>query len=209
MTEQEWLTSIDPAAMLHYLTDGTDTAGKVWARHRPSNRKLRMFGAACCRRARGPNDQYSSQVDVYEERGHWPESGQTDLEWAMRWAGKSDPLGAAFLRDIVGNPFQPHPLSLPIGNFAENDKVNYKYRRVGERPNECVQLWPEWMTPTVIQVARSIYEARSFEDMPVLADALEDAGCVNEDILWHCRGEQLHRVHVCGCWVLDLILGKE
>ena len=55
-------------------------------------------------------------------------------------------------------------------------------------------------------MARTIYEQRSFADLPILADALEDAGCHNEDILGHCRqpGE-----HVRGCWVVDLVLGKE
>ena len=42
--------------------------------------------------------------------------------------------------------------------------------------------------------------------MPILADALQDAGCDNDDILTHCRGEG---PHVRGCWVVDLVLGKE
>jgi hypothetical protein len=42
--------------------------------------------------------------------------------------------------------------------------------------------------------------------MPILADALEDAGCDNADILQHCRGAG---EHVRGCWVVDLVLGKE
>ena len=44
------------------------------------------------------------------------------------------------------------------------------------------------------------------DDFAVLADALEEAGCTNPEILSHCRssGE-----HVRGCWVVDLILGKE
>ena len=42
--------------------------------------------------------------------------------------------------------------------------------------------------------------------MPILADALEDAGCDNADFLNHCRSESLH---VRGCWALDLLLGKK
>ena len=55
------------------------------------------------------------------------------------------------------------------------------------------------------KVARAIYEERAFERLPLLADALEDTGCTNEDILSHCHqpGE-----HVRGCWVVDLLLGK-
>jgi hypothetical protein len=57
----------------------------------------------------------------------------------------------------------------------------------------------------VAAVAKTIYDERRFEDMPILADALEEAGCTSELILGHCRsgGE-----HVRGCWVLDLILSE-
>ncbi len=55
-------------------------------------------------------------------------------------------------------------------------------------------------------LARTMYESRDFSAMPILADALQDAGCDNEDILGHCRGSG---PHVRGCWVVDLVLGKE
>ena len=51
-----------------------------------------------------------------------------------------------------------------------------------------------------------MYEAREFGAMPILADALQDAGCDNEDILSLCRDTSL--THVRGCWVVDLVLGK-
>jgi hypothetical protein len=59
---------------------------------------------------------------------------------------------------------------------------------------------------TVPQIAQAIYTDRAFDRLPVLADALEDAGCADASILDHCRqpGE-----HVRGCWVLDLLLGKK
>ncbi len=58
----------------------------------------------------------------------------------------------------------------------------------------------------VPKIAGTIYDERSFHDMPILADALEEAGCANTDILGHCRGDG---PHVRGCWVVDLILGKQ
>jgi hypothetical protein len=63
----------------------------------------------------------------------------------------------------------------------------------------------EWRTDTAVSLARQMYESREFGAMPILADALQDAGCDNPDILDHCRnpGE-----HVRGCWVCDLVLGK-
>ena len=83
---------------------------------------------------------------------------------------------AALVRDIFGNPFRP-----PVA-FA-----------------------PDWRTDTAMSLATQMYEAREFSAMPILADALQDAGCTDEHLLSHCRapGE-----HVRGCWVVDLVLGK-
>jgi hypothetical protein len=63
-----------------------------------------------------------------------------------------------------------------------------------------------WNYGTVPAIARHIYDERAFHDLPILADALDDAGCTNADILTHCRSEG---PHVRGCWVVDLLLGKE
>jgi hypothetical protein len=62
----------------------------------------------------------------------------------------------------------------------------------------------EWRTDTAVALARTMYEAREFSAMPILADALQDAGCTNELVLAHCRAED--QVHVRGCWVVDLVL---
>jgi hypothetical protein len=51
-----------------------------------------------------------------------------------------------------------------------------------------------------------MYEWREFSAMPILADALQDAGCEDDTILGHCRDPQF--THVRGCWVVDLVLGK-
>jgi hypothetical protein len=80
------------------------------------------------------------------------------------------------LRDVFGNPFRP------------------------------VEFSPDWQTETVVLLARQMYDSRDFSAMPILADALMDAGCDNADVLDHCRGPG---PHVRGCWVVDLMLGKE
>ncbi|MCE9568115.1 MAG: hypothetical protein K8U57_39435 [Planctomycetes bacterium] len=81
------------------------------------------------------------------------------------------------MRDIFGNPF-------------------HKSLKIDKR----------WASDTVLSLAKHIYESRDFSAMPILADALQDAGCDNEDILNHCRDEK--QIHVRGCWIVDLILGK-
>jgi hypothetical protein len=81
------------------------------------------------------------------------------------------------LRDIVGNPLRP------------------------------VTVDSRWLTSDVVALARSIYDEKAFDRLLILADALQDAGCENADVLGHCRDPQL--THVRGCWVVDLVLGKE
>lgn len=71
-----------------------------------------------------------------------------------------------------------------------------------------VNLDPSWLTwndRTVRRMAQAIYDERAFDRLPVLADALEDAGCHDLDILGHCRGPG---PHTRGCWVVDVLLGK-
>ena len=81
------------------------------------------------------------------------------------------------LREIFGNPFRP------------------------------ITFDPAWRTSDVILLARGIYDERAFDRMPILADALQDAGCDSDDILNHLRDP--NATHVRGCWALDLVLGKE
>jgi hypothetical protein len=79
-------------------------------------------------------------------------------------------------------------------------------RDIAGDPYQPVKFKPEWRTDTVLTLARQMYESREFSAMPILADALQDTGCNNGAILSHCRepGE-----HVRGCWVVDLVLGRE
>jgi hypothetical protein len=96
---------------------------------------------------------------------------------AIAWSsGVSEAPLADLLRDIFGNPFRP------------------------------VEFNASWRTGDVVDLARGIYEQRTFEQLPLLADALMDAGCDSEPILGHCRSAG---PHVRGCWVVDLVLGKE
>jgi hypothetical protein len=115
--------------------------------------------------------------------------------WPDAWAGAEHAVGIAIcefhegtlgyegawrdsaylLRDLFGNPFRP------------------------------VTADPAWLTPTVTSLAQAIYDDRAFDRLPVLGDALEDAGCTNADLLAHCRSRQ---EHARGCWAVDLVLGK-
>ena len=74
-------------------------------------------------------------------------------------------------------------------------------------PFRPVAFDPQWLTSTVTQLAHGIYADLAFDRMPILADALQEAGCDNDDILNHCRDPK--GIHARGCWVIDRILGKE
>ena len=74
-------------------------------------------------------------------------------------------------------------------------------------PFRAVRFLPSWRPSTVLALAKQMYEARDFSAMPILADALQDAGCNEPAILDHCRDPK--QVHVRGCWVVDLVVGKE
>ena len=86
------------------------------------------------------------------------------------------------------------------------DFVRLLHEVVGN-PFRRVSFDPEWRTSTVLAMAKEMYESRDFSAMPIFADALQDAGCDNDDILTHCRDETV--MHVRGCWVVDLVLGRE
>lgn len=90
-------------------------------------------------------------------------------------AGGRKTFECDLVRDLFGNPFRP------------------------------VKIEQRLLIPKVERIAQAIYQDRDFELMPVLSDALEEAGCANADILEHCRMEPLH---VRGCWLIDLLLGK-
>jgi len=202
MTEQEWLECADPEPMLEFLH------GKA------SDRKLRLFGCACWRRIwhllrDDPCRQTVNKAELFADSrltkeelwdaGHatrdaslwvaepsaWHAGSkaalmatyaETDGDSASSWWANVRAIQTTLVKDIFGNPFNLAPMN------------------------------PEWITATVISLATAIYDDRAFDRLPILADALEDAGCTHVDMLTHCRqpGE-----HVRGCWPLDLLLGKQ
>jgi hypothetical protein len=73
-------------------------------------------------------------------------------------------------------------------------------------PFQPLVFAPHWRSETAVSLATGIYDERAFDRLPILADALEEAGCDNADVLAHCRGDG---PHARGCWVVDGVLGRE
>jgi len=86
---------------------------------------------------------------------------------------------AELLREVFANPFQPVTIE---------------------------SAWLRWNGSVVERLAQTIHDDRTFDRLPILADALEEAGCQDAAILDHWRQKA---EHVRGCWVLDLLLEKE
>jgi hypothetical protein len=89
--------------------------------------------------------------------------------------------------------------------LAEENKIQCDlYRDLFRYPFQSPSFSPEWRTPNVLAIAQKIYDERTFDGLPILADALEETGCDDTELLTHCRGTN---PHIWGCWALDLILG--
>jgi hypothetical protein len=243
MTEAEWLASEDPDQMLSHARD--------WL----TERRLRLFASACCRRlALHLKDQRSLRlVDTSERfadglatRDELSRAfeGATEAYEAIRWqSGDAVTQGAAAAvlglgedgdliqvfegtRDVGAARgaarAREHRPETPGWPRRDDQYEEQEGAERGEHeeaaaqadlvrdficnPFRPVAFDPTWRTDTVVALARGMYESRDFGAMPILADALQDAGCDSDDILDHCRGSG---PHVRGCWVVDLVLGKE
>jgi hypothetical protein len=222
MTEAEWLACDDPKAMRVALL----TTAAV------SERRMRLVGCACCRRLwKWMTDTRSQQAVEGVERYVDKQLSITELHglrdaarkaWEAApydMAKKSNaPAAAAATATYVSSPhIDINVLSNTMGAAIEafpkkaRQVVEQRYQSILLRdifgnPFRPITLAPTWQTDAAVSVAKQMYESRDFSAMPILADALQDAGCDNDDILSHCRqpGE-----HVRGCWVVDLVLGKK
>ena len=228
MTEAEWLSCEDPAAMLNFL------------RGRVSDRRLRLFICGCCRHM---PDAYVSEEEIesieYGERyadgevtldylnsyrANRPARFHTNgLNWYTSAIKRLTLCRKKMLLQSALNSVSTTAHARVAAVFGDYQHEKKEARRVATlierrfvagivcdvfrnliRPTA---LDPVWRTDTVLSLAQGMYESRDFSAMPILADALQDAGCENEDVLNHCRDEKA--VHVRGCWVVDLVLGKE
>lgn len=219
MTEAEWHTCRESSKMVEFI------------RLKTSDRKLRLFACACCRRIWDLLVDARSQAAV-EFAELYADGGvnrvtlleaRDEARQAKQLRSHSDPVGlatsAAFdatrdtgrsaaenclaeasravsevdtnhcdetelqkqadlLRDIVGNPF--HPVAL----------------------DPLLLAWDSGLIP---KLAHGVYDDRAFDRLPIIADALEEAGCTDADILSHLRSGG---AHVRGCWVIDPLTGR-
>ncbi|HUR55291.1 MAG TPA: hypothetical protein VMZ71_14245, partial [Gemmataceae bacterium] len=219
-----------PRPMLEFLQ------GKV------SDRKLRLFGVACCRRICDSMSQVRSRslvlvaerfadglADADELRAAYEEAFAADndiyVNGGNQYAstavlGLQQSLG---LECVTGEVFNCITICDDRLTTACHDEAKFQellarletdewraqsqlLRDVFGNPFRPVAAEPSWLTSTVVALAEGIYQERAFDRLPILADALQDAGCDNDDVLTHCRSDGLH---IRGCWVVDLLTGRK
>ena len=222
MTEAEWLVCNDSDPML-----------------RPCRRIIRdhprkgwLFAVACChrigrlltdrrsRRAVEVAAQYAeglvseaelrtaaraakaAHAEAFREKG---KEGAAP-EWAAEFAASPDAWFAAsrasnFAYVAAGDGLQPGP-----EHTAQAHLLRCVFGPLPFRAVPVDERWRAWNDGTVVKLAQGIYNDRAFDRLSIMADALEEAGCKDTDILAHSRGPG---PHIRGCWIVDLLLGKE
>ena len=210
MTEVGWVAASGSTLMLEFI------------RGKASDRKLRLFAVACCRRVWHllKHERSRRAVEVAERFADADATdGERDEARRVSNIAKTDGLGGTTTRPAARaahactdpKPFVAATLAgrqaVAAGNLKRESAAQEQLLRcIFGNPFRTVTLDSSWLTSTVRSLAEGIYADRAFDRLPILADALMDAGCEDEDVVNHCRG---HGSHVRGCWVLDLILGKQ
>jgi hypothetical protein len=226
MTEEGWLTATDPGAMLEFLhAKRTDRKVRLFAVAGCRRR---------CQLPR--DERILNALEVAEQFADGLASGETlakahadavEIAWSsspeavvgIDASQATDPSAINVAFSGRSSSFEARVTPRREDRDARRARRSEEAREAGEvreifgNPFRPLSLNPSWLTATVASLAQAIYEdrhlpSRLFDNqrMGILADALEEAGCDNTDILDHCRqpGE-----HVRGCWVVDALLGKQ
>jgi hypothetical protein len=249
MTEAQWLACTDPQTMLKSIR------GKL------GDRKLRLFGVACCRRIWHllPDERSRRAVDVAElfadglvteaeaeaagnaaaeVSGYNLHGIPAEVGWrAATAAGYLLPLPEAAWQlraaweyvavameaeQLVKEGATPEMLEAWADQSVESGRVmgwtatnpdgiiaDLLREVIGTGPFHRLVVnpaWLDWNGGTIPKMAQGIYDDRTYDCLPLLGDSLEEASCTDAEILRHCCGPG---PHARGCWVLDLLLGKE
>lgn len=235
MTEEEWLNARDGSELLEFLAEDLPQSDRKMrlAACACCQRVAKFIGSADFTRLLRLTEITADVPSQDSERVFI--RGTLRSAWLVAVAGRpfyeaADAACEAFLH--AAEPAKPH-----FWNFRSHNDLHYaawaalsaqnavgadkpgNLAEVKEAAAQCdlvrdifgnpfrpVTLDPRWRTSDTVGLARAIYDDRMFERLPILADALMDAGCEDEQIISHCRGDG---PHVRGCWVVDLVLGKE
>jgi hypothetical protein len=223
MTEAEWLAATDPRPMLEFL------------RGRVSDRELRLFACGCCRQfwQLNPGEHRTREAVFVSERFADGEADRKALKSARKRARHCEvatcrsnayeaacETAAAAAHEVRYRAIDyeggdaiaaGYTLHTPAADRLAGDQCKHQcslLREIVRNPFSQARIALErlrWNDQVVSKVAFSIYNEVAFHRVPLLADALEDAGCSDAELLGHLRGPG---PHVRGCWAVDLLLEK-
>ncbi len=221
MTEAEWMVSEDPRLMIATLANQSGV------------RKWRVFAIEAIARVLANDFYYPQLEDIVQfgaaiaedfQAAPWSQEQQIRAELDEALWEMCETLNR--LAEAVQVTIEPHFLTFghglrvveaitaayQVGVVGSNGDEQFAHqahllREIFGNPFAYPFFKPKWRTTDVMLLAQGIYDAKAFDRMPILADALQDAGCDSDDILNHGRDTAL--AHVRGCWVVDAVLGKE
>ena len=225
MTEDDWLRIDLPHALFQATANHRDGSA------RERRRKRMLLACACCRRVWElfEDEKLKRAIELVERDADNHAFTQelatshdeilrvvNHLGWALHHSGRQYvavhatcnvdvPLVFSTVRLMVQHR-DPYGVEQAKLLAAEKAAQSALIRDVFGNPFRPATFSPDWLTSTVVALAQHMYESRDFSAMPILADALQDAGCDNADVLDHCRKEGEHGR---GCWVVDLVMDKQ
>jgi hypothetical protein len=242
MTEEEWLTRPAPRKLLEHLEECQGA----------SERKLRLFAAACCRRVQKwfidpcqhraieTLEGFADGTAALEEWTSAMLAVQNITELDLRLSEDGNLHDDTYAQDAryhaaevvaqatsIGQPSEGNPTlfhrvhdvvtnTVDLAGYAADRSLpaqaDERYvlcqllRCIFGNPFHPLVFDPRWRSESAVALASAIYAERAFDRLPILADALEEAGCDHADVLTHLGGPG---PHTRGCWVVDAMLGME
>lgn len=210
LCEEHWLAAANPEEMAAFL-------GEVGSR-----RRWQLFACACCYRILPLllDERSRAAVSLADRQAEGlatPDEVADALQDAQAvvtgiWQPGHDPAlaSAAFAAGYaLSSPRRAfvHAARAAREEPAERLAQCRLLRELFGNPFRPFFLEPEWRTPAVLAIASHVYQHEAFAELPVLADALEDSGCLDEQLLDHCRTTPAG--HIRGCWAVDAVLAKD
>jgi hypothetical protein len=234
MTEEQWLTCVEPQEMLNFvsgmaggrkyrlfacaccrrswnefvapLTIRVVMAVEMLADSKGGDATLAKVLEVALRAANAVRREIAQSGYLAHTAGAAAQVTHPDSAVAAQFASQSAALAIADAPLAVYSGHRLLTRALPPEYANECVVQADLVRDIFGNPFRSFELKPEWLTLDVLSLASGMYDSRDFGSMPILADALQDAGCDEEEVLTHCREA---REHVRGCWIVDLLLGKQ